>query len=225
MAIAFDATSNGTAVATSLTVAHTCTGDNRILYAYCHTNTSTDFDVTATYNGVAMTRVTAGFLNSDNNGRQTNFYLIAPATGTNNIVFTPNASANMTSINTSYTGVNQTGQPDASGTVSSSIAPGGTQTLTITTVAADCWLVASAHGAGDLPNASTGFTSRGTNGNSRGGDSNAALSAGANSMSVTNSGAGAESVSMVGISIAPVSAPVVASSSRTGFMSLMGVGN
>lgn len=204
MAIAFDAASNGTAVATSLTVAHTCTGSNLLLYAYVHSNLSTDFAITATYNSVSMTAVTSGFLNSASNGRQTNFYLINPATGANNIVFTPNASANMTSVNTSYTGAKQSSQPDASGTVSSSISAGGTQTLSITVVAANSWIVASAHGAGDLPNASTGFTSRGTNGNSRGGDSNGPLSAGSNSSSVTNSGAGAESVSMIGISIAPV---------------------
>ena len=206
MPIAFDAASNGTAVATSLTVAHTCTGSNRILYAYVQTNTSTDFAVTATYNGVSMTARTSSFLNSDSNGRQSNFLLVAPATGANNIVFTPNASANMASVNTSYTGAAQSGQPDASGTVSSGIVSGGTQTLTFSSVAANTWRADSAHGAGDLPNASTGFTSRGVEGNSRGGDSNAALAAGSNSLSVTNSGAGTESVSMIGVSIAPAAA-------------------
>lgn len=210
MAIAFDATSNGSAVATSLTVAHTCTGSNLLLYAYVMTNTGTDFAVTATYNSVSMTVVSSGFLNSSSNQRLTNFYLIAPATGANNIVFTPNASANMSSVNTSYTGVRQSAQPDASGTVSADTAPGGTRTLTFTTIAADCWMIGSAAGAGDLPNASTGFTSRDISGNARGGDSNAALAAGSNSMSVTNSGAGTESVSIIGISIAPFVAGGVA---------------
>lgn len=205
MAIAFDATSNGTAVATSLTVAHTCTGSNLLLYAYVCTVAATDFAVTATYNAVSMTSITSGFLISSGNARMSNFYLLNPATGSNNIVFTPNASANMGSVNTSYTGVKQSGQPDASGTVSSSVASGGTQTLTLTTVAGSCWFIASAFGAGDLPNASTGFTSRGTNGNNRGGDSNSALSAGSNSVSVTNSGVGSESVSIIGISISPAS--------------------
>ena len=203
MAIAFDAVSTGGAVATSLTIAHTCTGSDRILYAYLNTNFGTDFAVTATYNGVPMTAV-SNLQNSSASGRLYDFYLINPASGTNNIVFTPNASANMNSVNASYTGVRQSAQPDASGTTSAATASGATRTLTFTTIADNCWQISGTHGGGDLPNASTGFTSRATEGNGRLGDSNAALTpAGSKSMSITNSGAGTISLSMVGISISP----------------------
>ena len=137
MAIALDATSfTSSASASSLTWAHTCTGSNRILVVAI--GMDADTTCTVTYNGVSMTEI--GNAQRSVGGVKTFlFYLIAPTTGTNNIVATLGTSTKVASGATSYTGAKQSGQPD------SSTATFDDATLTFivstTVIAPDCWLV------------------------------------------------------------------------------------
>lgn len=140
MAIAFDAGSDGgRSTATSITFAHTCTGaDLLLLVGVLHG--AADTSIAVTYNGVAMTQYDEQ-LNHAANYRLTLFYLYAPATGTHNIVVTPQPIlSDMMPVAASFTGVSQTGFPDAYNGYTSTTG-NATKTETITTVAANCWMV------------------------------------------------------------------------------------
>jgi len=90
MAIAFDATTDGgNTTATSLTYSHTCTGSNRILFVSVIGAIGSDNVTGATYAGAAMTLV-----DKQASARSTYlFYLIAPATGANNVVVSAGSSS------------------------------------------------------------------------------------------------------------------------------------
>lgn len=140
MAIAYDSSAANTAnPGTSVTVSHTTSGDNRLLMLGVITNDTTDKVTGATYNGVAMTRLDSqaaastgfyGFI----------YYLVAPATGANNLVVSRSDSNLIGAMSASYTGVSQTGFPDsqAKGTDAS-----GAYDMTTTVVASNCWLFAN----------------------------------------------------------------------------------
>jgi hypothetical protein len=89
-----------------------------------------------TYNGVAMTAIdtkdTAG-------SRVALFYLVAPATGANNVVVSSTLSAQIYSQSASYTGVSQTGVPDASAKTTDSASP---RRISVTSIADNCWMMA-----------------------------------------------------------------------------------
>ena len=95
MALAIDATSSGVVGSgTSITVSHTCTGSNRLLFVCVALVRAADTDViTATYNSVSMTQVAdhdhslAAVLSNRI------FRLIAPATGANDIVVSTDGTA------------------------------------------------------------------------------------------------------------------------------------
>ena|SRR3990167_1611854 len=119
MAIAIDATSQGeVASGTSLTVSHTCSGADRLLLvAVSEFFSPTPALSTATYAGVAMTRVGTILFGSVNAERATLFSLAAPATGANNIVVTAGqAATEIVLAATSWTGVDQTTPLDTAGT-------------------------------------------------------------------------------------------------------------
>ena len=139
MAIAYDtknvATTGGGA--SSLTYAHTCTGSDLILFVYTVNHSHLGTMTGVTYNGVSMTLIASN--NASNNKGQCLWYLINPATGTNNIVASKNDSSGwIDSYSSSYTGVSQTGQPDAY------VVPSEETTTSyarsITTVADNCWI-------------------------------------------------------------------------------------
>lgn len=140
MAIAFDASSDGgRATAASQTWAHTCTGVNlylkvTVLVGAVENMTSG----TVTYNGVSLAMLGSEMLNHAGNYKLSDWYLLGPATGTHNIVVTPNSSSDTMSVAASYTGVKQTGFPDASGSRQPAQAASVTETLT--TVADNCWM-------------------------------------------------------------------------------------
>ena len=143
MAIAFDASSQGATNSgvTSLTVSHTCTGSNGILFTYIAYQ-GTDRTISgATYNGVSMTAV---YNNQIIASALTHalFYIVNPATGANNIVVTMSGSTGqrLGMCSASYTGAKQTGVPDAQN-VENSFASVSSRTLSVTTVADNCWLV------------------------------------------------------------------------------------
>lgn len=154
------------------------------------------------WNGVSMSTQYSASLPSTNNVYV--FYKLGGATGTNNFSWTGGASD---VILVSYSGVKQTGFPDAS----VSITPGtlsGTQTATLTTVADNAWQILAYFSAdGATTSAGTGSTLVQTQITGGGGvsffDSNAGLSpAGSKSMSITLSASARSSIHS--FSIAPV---------------------
>lgn len=204
MAIAFDSTSVGTNTGTAdLTIAHTCSGTDRILFVAASAVQPVGVSISGiTYAGVAMTRV-ASEVSVQTNVKVTLFYLINPASGSNNIVITSSGSTAGTTkrgVGMSYTGARQSGVPDASDTEGPTAA--ATITSTVNTVADNAWLVAAGYGNSAI-SAGTGATLRNQSNNQLGGfDSNGAKSpAGSHSMTLGN--AAADNGGMVMASFAP----------------------
>jgi hypothetical protein len=136
MAIAFDAKTGFTfnSSASNITYSHTCTGSDEILWVGVSIR-STRTVTSVTYNGVAMTQ--SGSTSGTANILNYLFYLTNPATGTNTVSVTQSAADTITSCSASFTGVNATGQPDATSV-------GGPTTTTsysqsVTTVADNCF--------------------------------------------------------------------------------------
>jgi len=127
-------------VGTTQTVSYTCSGSNRALVVAVQKQSSNTCSG-VTYNGVAMTLISQGKGNSS--GSTTNgylFYLSNPASGANNIVATFNSATGVSTITAaSYTGVKQTGQPEADGTNSSASTTSLSVSATVTSP--NSWLV------------------------------------------------------------------------------------
>jgi len=106
MAITVDAQvfSSSDASDTTLTFAHTCSGSNRLLVVTVPESRSQT--ATVTYNGVAMTSAVA---QSNSTTWARIFYLIAPATGSNNVVITYSSALTFRQAGAiSFNGVDQT---------------------------------------------------------------------------------------------------------------------
>lgn len=101
MAILFDAKSTVSFDAISQTVSHTCTGDNRLLVVATVID-GTELITAITYAGVAMTQAVTV---APGNFRIYIHYLVAPATGANNISVTLDGAQDAGIMATSYTGV------------------------------------------------------------------------------------------------------------------------
>lgn len=136
MAIARDAVSSGGANATSLTVAHTVTGSNTLLFSGFFISGGDNF-TSLTCNAVnenllAKTAMDSGY-------EMYLYYLAAPSTG--NVVLTPSGgSRDMMILNSSYTGAAQSGIPDAS-VINTTVAGQVSLTQTVTVVATNSWLI------------------------------------------------------------------------------------
>ena len=208
-AIAFDAATNGgsTGSGTSHTFAHTTgVGSNRLLVVQVTgDNNPGDVITGVTYNSVSMTLVTK---NLTAGRAQYMFYLLNPDSGANNVVISASATIYISSMAASYTGVGQSGQPDASNTCSES---GSTLTCTVTTVADNSWTVLVG-GNGNGATAGAGTTVRVQKGNENGNfiaDSNADITpAGSTSLIITNDGAGDYEGIMASFSPPAVAAPL-----------------
>jgi len=138
MAIAFDAVSDGYNNGTSLTFAHTCTGSDRFLVVGI--KLYGDNDITGvTYNSVSMTHIGTAVLAGEGS-RAVLYGLTAPSTGANNIIISRTSSNHILATGASYTGVSQTGQPEAFGTDADGSSSQTTPAATV--VSADAWLVA-----------------------------------------------------------------------------------
>lgn len=134
MAIARDISTAGSTTGTSLTVSHTVTGSNPILFVSVFYDNATV--VSLTYNSVAMSLVKLHAFGSNNLAL---YALANPSTGTHDIVFTLGSSVAMALIGASYTGAASTNQPGAN-------ADGGESTTTpkttsLTTTATNSWMV------------------------------------------------------------------------------------
>jgi hypothetical protein len=192
---------------TSVTWAHTCSGANRILFVGAFGNTGGAGNIAgATYNGVAMTLIDS---QAPVSGERWIYlwYLINPAAGANNIVVSSDGSSiALAGLSESFTGAAQTGQPDAHAKNSASA---GSLTVSVTTVAANCWAVAY-YKASAMISAGTGTTGRQNAIDQLIGDNNGAVAAG----TTVNMSATASASTFGGIiaSIAPVAAAAVAGS-------------
>lgn len=155
MAIAFDATAKGIATgATSLTFAHTVSGVDRFL-AIGFANFSTTTVSSVTFNGDACSSV--DFVQLQANAQVHMYSQTNPDTGTNNIVITVSGSTTIRGVSASYTGVSQTGQPDADNKVGP--APTGSPSVAVTTTVDNSWAVAIAYGGSGI-NPGTNWTAR-----------------------------------------------------------------
>lgn len=138
MAIAYDASSKSSASATSVTFAHTCTGSDRLLMVNAYWAGSATVS-SITYNGVAMTNVVSP-LDTGGGERHGMFYLVAPATGANNVVLTLSGSTDIEVSAVSYTGVHQSSPIDATRT-ETGLETGTSYSEAITSVVDNCWAV------------------------------------------------------------------------------------
>lgn len=139
---------------TSLTYSHTCTGSNLLLLVGVR-GTSTNGSITGvTYNGVAMTEITR-VLETGGNIYIYLFGLLAPSTGANNIVVSSSSNSLITAVSASFTGVKQSGLPDAS-TTNTGASP---LTTSLTSIADNCWGILLAQDNNGLVTAGTGSTS------------------------------------------------------------------
>ncbi len=172
MAIAFDAASNGIygAAVPSITWNHTCTGSNLLLLVTVGEDNAVNGGTISgvTYNGVAMTLHKRQTALASNNTVSV-WYLIAPATGSNAIVVTASVSNfwEIAGTSVSYTGVKQSGFPDAH--TESTYTGGTTPTVAVTTVADNCWVVAGIGNRGGAKSAGSGTVERAENDGTPGG--------------------------------------------------------
>ena len=119
------------------TYAHTVSGSNRILWVGACTHTTKTI-TGVTYNGVSMTKAT----DKTSGAYISLWYLIAPDTGTNNVVVTTDGGiGRFNSDCASYTGVKQSAQPDATNTGGPTNTSSYSQALT--TVANNSWSIAN----------------------------------------------------------------------------------
>jgi hypothetical protein len=144
-AIGFDAVTSANGSATSsFTFAHTCTGSNLILFAMIGDAAGGLFTA-ATYNAVSMSQIGTNQIDGSSAGASGMWNLVAPATGSNNVVFSISNPADVEwGAASSYTGAAQTGQPDSHNQGSNSSS--ANITITTTVVASNCWLVGIAEG-------------------------------------------------------------------------------
>lgn len=185
--IAFDAFSSGSVLpGSSITFSHTCSGSDRILIVGIIANNA-DVITGVTYNGVAMTLARKSAFTGPT---MYLYYLLAPATGANNIVVSASSGGEyIRATAVSYTGVQQSGQPDATAENNVSAA---SITTTLTQVVAKAWQVGVVQGAHDgTVTAGAGIGAiRGTvsGGYNSIGDSNAPTNAGSRSMTWNQGG-------------------------------------
>lgn len=151
--VTFDAASTAKVTsATSLTFAHTCTGANRVLVAGSSTDAAVE-TTGVTYNAVALTAITGVSYSTFNRGEL--FGLIAPATGSNNIVITAASAVGIVGGGVSVTDADQTTGWHNPATASGlSTAPSVAVTSATGELVVD--VVTNGVNAGSLPTASVG---------------------------------------------------------------------
>lgn len=140
MAIAYDTSSaSSTTEGTPVSWSHTCTGTNRyLIVALYSADGGALSDWTVTYNGVSMS-----YINSREVGGTVALYGLAnPDSGTNTISATAGTGSAVGRA-VSYTGVLQSGQPEANAAATSS-------TLTVSSSTDYAWLVAVWGGTGSF---------------------------------------------------------------------------
>lgn len=160
MAIAFDAATDGGYLGSGSpkTFNHTVgSGDNRLLIVGGFDAGSSGTTITGvTYNGVAMTYVNS-VKNPPENRFSWMYYLLNPDTGTHAVSISF-SSGDVGAWAVSYTGVAQSGQPDANGTDSASGVT--SRTTSLTSIADNCWHMMTSRNNVGAAGAGAGATSR-----------------------------------------------------------------
>lgn len=165
MSIAFDAAVDGGFgnPVTSLTWAHTCTGANGLLLVVVvGDHPGGHDDITGvTYAGVSLTFVEKS-VDSHLDSFVYLYALVGPSTGANNVVVSCTNAHALFGGSASYTGVSQTGFPDAQKV---DLSGGAVATLatSLTSVADNCWMFIASGGYSVStadPTAGTGATRR-----------------------------------------------------------------
>lgn len=230
-AIAFDTTGgtqDNSGLVTSLSWSHIMSsGSNGYLEVFCTITQVTGHAVTfgaATYNGTSMTALKTTTVSDGSTDITVRAYgLAAPSTGSNtvqvNISGTLDGNKQFGCQSQSYTGVQQAGQPDSTG--SNTLIGSGVTTFTVTdTVAASSWLTgAASEDAGDIAAgaAGSGTTYRGSaRFNMIAADSNALLSSGSQTL---NWGRAGSTGNLVGVTVALLPA----AAATTGITSVSGL--
>jgi len=175
MAIAFNAATDGGnngGSTNSLTFAHTCgAGADRLLVVGVAGDSAGGFDdiTGVTYNGVAMTLAKKELADSASSTTRHayQYFLVAPATGANNVVVSCTNNHYLLCGAADYTGMKQSGQPDATTSQETAVSA-LTQTTSITPIAASSWaalMEGGYSGGGDIPpTAGAGCTRRAKDG-------------------------------------------------------------
>lgn len=134
MALAIDAISSASASSSStLTKSHTCSGTNRVLsVAVAHGDASNVSITNVTYNGVALSKAVERQL-FPGSVYISNWILIAPDTGAHDLVVTLNTVQNIGVGIFSFTGADQTSQPDNTASAAALGGNDGYLGVTITT--------------------------------------------------------------------------------------------
>jgi len=181
--ITVDATSSGTFSGSSGTIAHTTAGSDRILFVGIGSGgiTNTDEITGVTYAGVSMTRIAVSS-NSTSAGLTYLYYLVAPASGTNNIVISSSGASLWSVAAVTYNGASQTGVPDSFHIAATA---GDVPALnnSTTVVGSNAWLVGVWTNSGCVGTASTGATLRkNVNNGTQLYDSNGTVGTGSQSM-------------------------------------------
>lgn len=155
MAIAFDTTSNPASTSSSpFTFSHTCSGTNRLLIVAVEGNVTTDTITGVTYAGVSMTKLDSVQMPAN---RWIYIYgLLAPATGANNVVITSTGTF-IGACSASYTGVKQSGLPDA---ITHNTTTGTSLSTSLSSLSDNAWALALISGSGGATTVSTGQTVR-----------------------------------------------------------------
>ena len=180
-AIAFDVASSINETNSTVTLAHTSTGSDRILFTSIGLFSSATI-TTLKYADVNMVAVKGPQANGTENYYLR--YLFAPASGANNQVLVSSASVNTAIEQSTYSGAHQTNSTEITGGAveTNSASP---YTATVTTVADNCWLVGRARTSAAATVASTGTTQRASQFSSYGDSDGAKTPAGAYSMAWT----------------------------------------
>ena len=208
--IAYDASANGsiTLSGTSLTWSHTTSGSNRVLFVGAFGDTliadPTCAKITgATYNSVSMTQVpTVSPVGVPGDRCIYLFYLVAPATGANNVVVSASSAIVIAGLSSSYTGAKQTGVPDVA--VNNTQSNTATFTTSLTVATTNSWMILYTKNNFDAPGAGTGSTSRQSTANGHAiFDSNGPLATGSQSMAATSASSTSDWGSIM-VSIAPL---------------------
>jgi hypothetical protein len=136
VAVAFDLAtgSGGNGTGTSRTFSHTCTGSNLCLYVGVNYSSDPGASRSATYGGVAMTKIAELYTGGGYNAVL--YRLVAPASGANDVVVSQTNAVGGSFVAASFTGVHQT-TPDGTPVTETD----GDESISVTGATADDMVV------------------------------------------------------------------------------------
>ncbi len=163
MAIAFGHFTDGSFAGGNLTFAHDATGDD-LLFVYTY-NFSGAYGVTGvTFNGVSMTALATNVTSVHLSNSMSAWYLVAPASGSHNVVITQSGGATIFGQGISYNGTSATqfGATVLGVETSSTAVTSPFFTEAITTTTANSWVVMFIATTGGTVASGSNTTVRGT---------------------------------------------------------------